>query len=223
MARKEKLLTSAEAAKHLGLHAKSLDRLRSRGKGPEFVRVKGRVGYRAESLEAWLAANPKGVAEAFEEAVPATLPEPEPIVDGKLGDHNRAIAEQMARAAVDLEGILAYLGIEPSDLDRDELSKLTKDVRSWRAQSRFAVGRTTMVSALASRQAGDRNSAMKLFVEPEDETRSFEQEVGGYRKRLDELLDRIHDEQHAHILAKFKACPECKGSGKVFAEDSAVR
>lgn len=216
--KKEKLLSSAEAAKRLGLHGKSLDRLRAKGQGPEFKRIKGRVSYRAEALEQWLAANPKGVSEAFELAVPATLPPPEPVVGGLLGSRNLEIAEQMARAAVDLDGILAYLGAEPNDLDRDELARLAKSVASWRAQSRFAVGRTTVVSALGSRQAGDRNAALKLFTEPEDEAKTIEHTAGDYRKKIEEALVKVWDGQHQHILDRFQACPTCQGSGQVFCE-----
>jgi predicted DNA-binding transcriptional regulator AlpA len=51
------LLTEKELAKWLGLSLPTLQRMRSAGRGPRFVKLSlRRVGYRPSEVEAWLAA-----------------------------------------------------------------------------------------------------------------------------------------------------------------------
>ena len=49
-------LTTREAARYLGLAARTLRRYRVTGEGPVFHRFGGRVRYRREDLDAWAAA-----------------------------------------------------------------------------------------------------------------------------------------------------------------------
>ncbi len=46
-------LTTREAAAHLGLSTRTLDRYRVSGEGPVFLRFGGRVRYLREDLDAW--------------------------------------------------------------------------------------------------------------------------------------------------------------------------
>jgi len=48
-------LTTGEAARHLGLTARTLVRCRVTGGGPAFHRFGARVRYRREDLDAWAA------------------------------------------------------------------------------------------------------------------------------------------------------------------------
>ncbi|MCY4395697.1 MAG: helix-turn-helix domain-containing protein [Rhodospirillaceae bacterium] len=46
-------LNTREAAAHLGLSARTLDRYRVSGEGPVFLRFGGRIRYLREDLDAW--------------------------------------------------------------------------------------------------------------------------------------------------------------------------
>ena len=48
-------LNTREAAAHLGLSTRTLDRYRVSGDGPVFLRFGGRVRYMREDLDAWAA------------------------------------------------------------------------------------------------------------------------------------------------------------------------
>lgn len=53
----KRLLTEKELASWLGLSLPTLQRLRSNGGGPKFIKLSfRRVGYRPSDIEAWLAA-----------------------------------------------------------------------------------------------------------------------------------------------------------------------
>ena len=47
-------LNTREAAEHLGLSTRTLDRYRVSGDGPVFLKLGGRVGYLREDLDEWL-------------------------------------------------------------------------------------------------------------------------------------------------------------------------
>jgi excisionase family DNA binding protein len=49
------VLTTPQAARHLGLSPATLETLRTRGGGPPFVKLGRRVVYRREDLDIWLA------------------------------------------------------------------------------------------------------------------------------------------------------------------------
>ena len=49
------LLTQREAASHLRLSERTLERLRLTGDGPRFAKAGRRVVYRAEDVESWIA------------------------------------------------------------------------------------------------------------------------------------------------------------------------
>ncbi len=51
-------LTTAQAAHYLGLSARTLERMRRRGKGPRFRRHGGEVFYHIADLDAWSNRNP---------------------------------------------------------------------------------------------------------------------------------------------------------------------
>jgi hypothetical protein len=51
------LATPPEAADYLQLKEQSLRRLRMEKRGPKFIKVGGRIRYRWEDIDAWLAAN----------------------------------------------------------------------------------------------------------------------------------------------------------------------
>lgn len=57
----DELLTCAEAAKALRLSIPTLERMRTTGAGPSFIRLgngkRSRIAYRRGDLEAWLNAN----------------------------------------------------------------------------------------------------------------------------------------------------------------------
>lgn len=52
------LLTTAEAAKELGLSPRTLEGMRVRGSGPPYIKLgpgtRSRVAYRAEDIQLWL-------------------------------------------------------------------------------------------------------------------------------------------------------------------------
>ena len=48
------LFTPEETAGNLGTNIRTLERWRSTGEGPEFVKIGRRVAYRRSALEAWL-------------------------------------------------------------------------------------------------------------------------------------------------------------------------
>lgn len=50
-----RLLTTPEAAARINRGVQTLNEYRSRGRGPAFVRVGGRIYYRPEDLDAWAA------------------------------------------------------------------------------------------------------------------------------------------------------------------------
>jgi predicted DNA-binding transcriptional regulator AlpA len=49
------LLNQDEAAKALRLSTRTLERLRLQGGGPQYVKMRKRVLYRANDIEAWIA------------------------------------------------------------------------------------------------------------------------------------------------------------------------
>ncbi len=50
-----KILRTPQAAEHVGLAASTLEKLRTQGDGPRFMRLGGRaVGYDVNDLDAWL-------------------------------------------------------------------------------------------------------------------------------------------------------------------------
>jgi predicted DNA-binding transcriptional regulator AlpA len=49
-------MRTPQAAEYLGLAASTLDKMRSEGRGPRFLRLGGRIFYRNEDLDAFLAA-----------------------------------------------------------------------------------------------------------------------------------------------------------------------
>ncbi len=51
------ILTVNNAADHLHVHVRTLERWRQTGEGPRYVRMGHRVGYRQSDLEIWLEAN----------------------------------------------------------------------------------------------------------------------------------------------------------------------
>ena len=53
MTERTKYLNTREAAAHLGLSTRTLDRYRVSGDGPVFLKFGGRVRYLREDLEAW--------------------------------------------------------------------------------------------------------------------------------------------------------------------------
>lgn len=50
-------LTTAETANYLGVRADTVAYWRMRGNGPPFLRIGGRINYRIDDLDAWIAAN----------------------------------------------------------------------------------------------------------------------------------------------------------------------
>lgn len=54
---KPRLLSTIEAANHLGLSAAYLTKKRITGGGPAFVKLGARVSYDPADLDAWVAAN----------------------------------------------------------------------------------------------------------------------------------------------------------------------
>ena len=53
---REHLLDTARAADHLGLSARTLEKWRTTGGGPLFVKLGRRVAYRIADLDSWVAA-----------------------------------------------------------------------------------------------------------------------------------------------------------------------
>lgn len=51
------LLTTNQAAERCNLSRRTLEKLRLTGGGPIYIRLGGAVRYRAEDLDAWIAAN----------------------------------------------------------------------------------------------------------------------------------------------------------------------
>lgn len=51
------LLATKDAAAYLGISPKTMDNMRSRGKGPSFVKLGGTVRYRRSDLLDWIEAN----------------------------------------------------------------------------------------------------------------------------------------------------------------------
>ena len=64
VARQESLAKASEVAAYLGgeFSEKTLANWRSAGKGPEYVKVGGRVRYRWSAVNAWLAERTKAAA-----------------------------------------------------------------------------------------------------------------------------------------------------------------
>ncbi|WP_454104257.1 helix-turn-helix transcriptional regulator [Methylorubrum extorquens] len=54
---KERLLTTSDAAEHLGLGVHRLEKLRISGGGPEFIKLGRSVRYERTALDAWIAAS----------------------------------------------------------------------------------------------------------------------------------------------------------------------
>ena len=52
---REQLLDTARAADHLGLSPRTLEKWRTAGGGPPFVKLGRRVAYRQADLDAWVA------------------------------------------------------------------------------------------------------------------------------------------------------------------------
>ena len=111
----------------------------------------------------WSQQIPDGGEAKFQESVPERLPEPEVVVGGQLSKRKREIAEAMARAGRDLEGILSYLGVERRVFDTNVLEQLTRDIGRWMEDTRFPVNRATIASALTSKQMSDKQQAAKIF------------------------------------------------------------
>lgn len=53
----KKLLPPKDAADRMGLKHRTLEHWRWRGKGPDFIRIGGRVMYDPEALQRWLDKN----------------------------------------------------------------------------------------------------------------------------------------------------------------------
>jgi hypothetical protein len=53
---RSRLLTPADVSRYLGRSVAALAQMRYRGTGPDFIHAAGRVRYRSEDVEAWLAA-----------------------------------------------------------------------------------------------------------------------------------------------------------------------
>lgn len=53
----ERLLTTVEVAEMLRISRRTLETWRLRGRGPAYIRVGRRVGYRPEAVEQWLHAH----------------------------------------------------------------------------------------------------------------------------------------------------------------------
>ena len=53
----QKLLTTAEVAGFLGCSKSWLNQARWNGRGPHFVKIGHKVGYRPEDIESWLEQN----------------------------------------------------------------------------------------------------------------------------------------------------------------------
>ena len=56
----QSLLTQSECAELLRLSERTLERLRTSGAGPKFLRIRHSVRYRAADVEAWLASRVVG-------------------------------------------------------------------------------------------------------------------------------------------------------------------
>lgn len=56
-----KLITTAETARMLGLHPGTVRNWRQRQQGPAFVRVGSRIRYRIADVESWITYNHQGV------------------------------------------------------------------------------------------------------------------------------------------------------------------
>ena len=56
-------MKGADAAKYIGLSQSTLDTMRSKGRGPRYLRIGGRVYYRKDDLDAYIEA---GVVEAVD-------------------------------------------------------------------------------------------------------------------------------------------------------------
>lgn len=54
VAQSSRLLSSKEAAAILSLHPVTLAKMRMRGDGPSFVRIRRTIRYRSQDLEKWL-------------------------------------------------------------------------------------------------------------------------------------------------------------------------
>jgi excisionase family DNA binding protein len=54
------MLTQSECAEHLRLSERTLERLRTSGGGPKFVRMGRSVRYRLSDVEAWIASRVVG-------------------------------------------------------------------------------------------------------------------------------------------------------------------
>jgi len=48
------MLTKRQAASLLGVHVRTLDRMRAAGEGPKAIRVRGAVRYRGRDVDRWL-------------------------------------------------------------------------------------------------------------------------------------------------------------------------
>lgn len=51
---KQEILTGVEAARHLRLSNRTLDAWRTKGLGPRWLKIGGKVAYRRADLDAWL-------------------------------------------------------------------------------------------------------------------------------------------------------------------------
>ena len=107
-------LNARDAAAHLGLSTRTLDRYRVTGEGPVFLRFGGRVRYLREDLDAWArtrrrrSTSDDGTGERPAPADPPASPDPGdgfglPARDPKSGARRQATARGPGRASLDPE------------------------------------------------------------------------------------------------------------------------
>ncbi len=143
----DELLSSADVARLVGVHVKSLSRMRVKGTSLPFTKDKrGRCWYTPADVLAHIA--PSKESQRFKSSTYERLPQPKPAVGGRLSKRNLGIAEAMARTGIDIDGILDYLGVERAELQPVALAELVKGISRWRASSLYLVSRATVDRAL---------------------------------------------------------------------------
>jgi len=182
-------MSSADVATLLDIHPRSLVRMRTRCDGPAFTKIRGRVYYDRADVLAHVSPT-TAESRAFDETAPDQLPPPEPIRNRRLNRHNLKIAEMMARAGVDLDGVLSYLKCERRQLQHETVKALGRDIDAWKSETAYLVSKSAIGAALVGGQMSDRQHAGKILESSDPTQDEWGKKIGGSVDSVNALIER---------------------------------